>query len=192
MISRCRFSLQLYSQNDDFGRCANEGWRSIETEREREKENVYCLSPILSGYWLEADKKGALELIGLEVVVADNIWTEPRHLRIAWNRPLPSGITGKAAKRDHLGSILWIGCCWILNIQTLLSNQVAPQPTWSWLEIGVWGIGRRGGGGGFGLCSRGSPRSFGRELGGERFGARRLGADTRHFPLPDPTSDTQS
>lgn len=44
-----------------------------DTEREREKENVYCLSPILSGYWLEADKKGALELIGLEVVVADNI-----------------------------------------------------------------------------------------------------------------------
>ena len=45
--------------------------RRLKVKRDRERE--HCLSPILSGYWLEADKKGALELIGLEVVVADNI-----------------------------------------------------------------------------------------------------------------------
>ena len=51
----------------------------VKRDRERGKESGLentvwrTPNPILSGYWLEADKKGALELIGLEVVVADNI-----------------------------------------------------------------------------------------------------------------------
>ena len=144
----------------------------LKVKRDRERERIgpweYCLAyphPILSGYWLEADKKGALELIGLEVVVADNIWTEPDiwespkiapfHMELL-ERQQKVGLAGTTRGRSR-----GLAAVKILNIQTLLSNQVAPQPTWR-LEIGVWGIGR-GWGGGFGLCSRGSLRSFGRE-----------------------------